>query len=312
MTYTPFKGVQVPGPERDFVGYGRRIPKVTWPNNARVAVSLVVNYEEGSEYSHPNGDGRNDGLVEMTYAMDPKYRDLCAELVFEYGSRAGIWRIERLLSEYKLPATIYACAVALERNREVGDWIREAGHEPCSHGWRWEESWRLTREEEAEHIRMAVELIRETTGERPLGWYCRYGPSINTRELVVEEGGFVYESDAYNDDLPYYVDVGEKKQLIVPYSMTYNDAKFSLPPSVGSPADFLDNLKRGFDTLWEEGATHPKMMSVGLHPRLIGQASRIHALREFIDYVQKKGGAWIARRIDIARWWHEHHASFPR
>ena len=144
MTYTPFKGVQVPGPERDFVGYGRRIPKVTWPNNARVAVSLVVNYEEGSEYSHPNGDGRNDGLVEMTYAMDPKYRDLCAESVFEYGSRAGIWRLERLLSEYKLPATIYACAVALERNREVGDWIREAGHEPCSHGWRWEESWRLT------------------------------------------------------------------------------------------------------------------------------------------------------------------------
>jgi peptidoglycan/xylan/chitin deacetylase (PgdA/CDA1 family) len=312
MTYTPFKGVQVPGPERDFVGYGRRIPKVTWPNNARVAISLVVNYEEGSEYSHPNGDGRNDGLVEMTYAMDPKYRDLCAESVFEYGSRAGIWRIERLLSEYKLPATIYACAVALERNREVGDWIREAGHEPCSHGWRWEESWRLTREEEAEHIRMAVESIRETTGERPLGWYCRYGPSVNTRELVVEEGGFVYESDAYNDDLPYYVEVGEKKQLIVPYSMTYNDAKFSLPPSVGSPADFLDNLKRGFDTLWEEGAIHPKMMSVGLHPRLIGQASRIHALREFIDYVQKKGGAWIARRIDIARWWHEHHASFPR
>jgi peptidoglycan/xylan/chitin deacetylase (PgdA/CDA1 family) len=210
MTYTPFKGVQVPGPERDFVGYGRRIPKATWPNNARVAISLVVNYEEGSEYSHPNGDGRNDGLVEMTYAMDPKYRDLCAESVFEYGSRAGIWRIERLLSEYKLPATIYACAVALERNREVGDWIREAGHEPCSHGWRWEESWRLTREEEAEHIRMAVESIRETTGERPLGWYCRYGPSINTRELVVEEGGFVYESDAYNDDLPYYADVGEK------------------------------------------------------------------------------------------------------
>ena len=191
--HKPFAGVEVPGPKRDFVGYGRRAPRVNWPGGARVAVSIVINYEEGSEYAHPNGDGRNDGLVEMTYAMDPSYRDLCAESVFEYGSRAGIWRIERLLTELKLPATIYACAVALERNREVAAWIREAGHEACSHGWRWEEVWRLSREEEAEHIRLAIESIRETTGERPLGWYCRYGPSVRTRELLVEEGGFVYD-----------------------------------------------------------------------------------------------------------------------
>ena len=136
----------------------------------------------------------------------------------------------------------------------------------------------------------------------------------NRRNLTFKystTSGFVYDSDVYNDDLPYYVDVGAKKHLVIPYSMTYNDAEFSLPPSVGSPGDFLDNLKRGYDTLWEEGATHPKMMSVGLHPRLIGQASRIHALREFLEYVEAKGGAWITRRIDIARWWHEHHASFP-
>jgi len=310
MAYTPFKGVDVPGPKRDFVGHGRHVPRVRWPNDARVAISIIINYEEGSEYSHPNGDGRNDGLSEVIYAMDPQYRDLCAESVFEYGSRAGIWRLERLLTEFKLPVTFYACAVALERNREVAGWLKEAGHEPCSHGWRWEEVWRLSREEEADHIRRAIESITETCGTRPLGWYCRYGPSVNTRELIVEEGGFAYDSDAYNDDLPYYVEVKGKRHLVIPYSMTYNDGKFGLLPSYGSPNDFVDNLKRGFDQLWAEGETHPRMMSLGLHPRLIGQASRIHALREFIEYVQSKGKVWFARRIDIANWWHEHHAEF--
>lgn len=310
MTYTPMKEIDIAGPRRDFVGYGRRVPRVRWPNDARVAISFVVNYEEGSEYSHGNGDGRNDGLTEMVYTMDSQYRDLCAESVFEYGSRAGIWRLERLFTSYRIPVTVYACAVALERNLEVAAWIREAGHEACSHGWRWIEQWRLTREEEAEHIRMAVQSIEATTGDRPLGWYCRYGPSIHTRELLMEEGGFIYESDVYNDDLPYYVDVKGKSRLIVPYSMTYNDAKFSLPPNYGSPEDYLDNLKRGFDYLWEEGASHPRMMSIGLHPRLIGQASRTHALREFIEYVKDRGGGWFARRIDIARWWHAEHENF--
>jgi peptidoglycan/xylan/chitin deacetylase (PgdA/CDA1 family) len=310
MTYQPFQGTAVSGPQRDFVGYGRRVPRVRWPQGARIAVSLVLNYEEGSEYAYPNGDRRNDGLTEVIYSMDPQYRDLCAESVFEYGSRAGVWRVERLLTQYKIPITFFACAVALERNREVGAWLREAGHEPCCHGWRWEEMWRLSREEEAEHIRLAIDSIKETCGQRPLGWYCRYGPSVNTRELIVEEGGFVYDSDAYNDDLPYFVEVKGKQQLIVPYSMTYNDGKFGLLPAYGSPADFLDNLKRGIDQLWEEGATHPRMMSIGLHPRLIGQASRIHALHEFIDYAQKKGAVWFCRRIDIARWWLDHHAEF--
>jgi len=310
MTFRPFQETAVPGPKRDLVGYGRRVPHARWPDGARVAVSLVLNYEEGSEYAYPNGDRRNDGLTEVIYAMDPQYRDLCAESVFEYGSRAGVWRVERLLTEYRIPITFFACAVALERNREVGAWLHEAGHEPCCHGWRWEEMWRLSREEEAEHIRLAIESMKETCGERPLGWYCRYGPSVNTRELVVEEGGFVYDSDAYNDDLPYFVEVKGKRQLIVPYSMTYNDGKFGLLPAYGSPADFLDNLKRGLDQLWDEGATHPRMMSIGLHPRLIGQASRTHALREFIDYALKKGGVWFCRRIDIARWWLDHHAKF--
>jgi peptidoglycan/xylan/chitin deacetylase (PgdA/CDA1 family) len=310
MAYTPFQYQDVPGPPRDLVGYGRHVPRVCWPDNARVAINLVLNYEEGSEYSHPAGDGRNDGLIEVIYAMDPAYRDLAAESVFEYGSRAGVWRVERLLTRYKIPITIFTCAVAIERNPEVGAWIREAGHEPCSHGWRWEEVWKLTPEQEADHIRMAVESIEATCGERPRGWYCRYGASVRTRELLVAEGGFTYDSDVYNDDLPYYTQVSGKQHLIVPYSFTYNDGKFGMLPGYGSPADYLDNLKRGFDMLWEEGETHPRMMSIGLHPRLIGQASRVHALREFIEYALGKGGVWFARRIDIAEWWNAHHHEF--
>lgn len=310
MAYKPFKEIDVPGPKRDMIGHGRHAPRVRWPGDARVAVSIVVNYEEGSEVTHGNGDKRNDGLQEVIYAMDPQYRDLAVESVFEYGSRAGIWRLERLLTEYRIPVTFYACAVALERNREVGAWIKEAGHEPCSHGWRWEEMWKLTRKEEKEHMLWAIESIRETTGSRPEGWYCRYGPSVNTRELVVEEGGFVYDSDVYNDDLPYYTTVKGKKHLIIPYSFTYNDGKFGLLPGYASPDDYFNTLKRGFDQLWREGATHPKMMSLGLHPRLIGQAARIDALREFLDYAQATGGVWFAKRIEIAKWWNQHSDSF--
>ena len=310
MTYKPLADIDAPGPKREFTGYGRRVPQVRWPGDARVAVSLVINYEEGSEYSHPSGDKRSDGLQEVIYAIDPQYRDLAVESVFEYGSRAGIWRLERLLTEYRLPVTFYACAVALERNLEVAQWLKEAKHEPCCHGWRWEEVWRLTREEEREHIRMAIESIRSTCGQRPEGWYCRYGPSVNTRELLLEEGGFVYDSDAYNDDLPYFVTVNGKQHLVVPYSFTYNDGKFGLLPGYASPTDFFDTLKRGFDELWAEGATHPRMMSIGLHPRLIGQATRMSALRQFIDYALGKGGAWFCKRIDIANWWHAHHREF--
>jgi peptidoglycan/xylan/chitin deacetylase (PgdA/CDA1 family) len=310
MAHQPFQFKDVPGPQRNLTGYGRNIPKVRWPDNARIAISLVLNYEEGSEQSHPAGDGSNDGLQEVIYAMDPGIRDLAAESVFEYGSRAGIWRFERLISHYNLPVTFFACAVALEQNPEVAAWICEAGHEACCHGWRWEEVYRLSREKEREHMQKAIESMTHTLGKRPKGWYCRYGPSVNTRELVVEEGGFTYDSDAYNDDLPYYVDVKGKSHLVVPYSLTYNDAKFGLVPSYGSPADFLDNLKRGFDALWAEGETHPKMMSIGLHPRLIGQASRMNALGEFIEYALGKGDVWFCRRLDIAEWWHEHHAEF--
>jgi allantoinase len=310
MAYSSLQDIDVPGPKRDFVGYGRHVPKVRWPGDARVAISLSLNYEEGSERSHPAGDASNDGLTEVSYSLDSSYRDLAAESVFEYGSRAGIWRLERLLTEFKIPVTFFACAVALERNPEVAAWLREAGHEPCCHGWRWEEMWLLSRDQEADHMRRAIASIEATCGERPRGWYCRYGASVNTRELLIEEGGFVYDSDAYNDDLPYIVKQGGRDHVVVPYSFTYNDGRFGLAPSYASPSDFLDTLKRGFDVLYQEGEDRPRMMSIGLHPRMIGQATRISVLREFLDYACAKDRVWFARRIDIAEWWRDHHHEF--
>ncbi len=301
---------EIPGPRRDYIGYGRNIPKVVWPNDARVVVNIIINFEEGSEV-HMAADGKNEaGLAELSYAMTPGYRDLAMESVYEYGLRAGIWRLQRLFDQKKIPVTFFAAAVALERNPEVAQWLRDSNHEPCSHGWRWEEVWLLSREEEKAHIEAAIISFEETCGQRPLGWYCRYGPSVHTRELLVEEGGFVYDSDAYNDDLPYYVDVKGKQHLILPYTFTYNDGRYVMPQGFGGPNDFYDLVKRGFDYYWEEGATYPRMMNIGLHPRLIGQAGRMSALSDFIDYAQKKGAVWFATRLEIANWWNEHHHEF--
>lgn len=297
----------IDGPKRDYVGYGRHVPKVNWPNGARVAVNIIINYEEGSERMKPLGDQESEGLAEIPYPIDNKYRDLCTESIYEYGSRAGIWRLQRLFDDLRVPVTFFGCAVAFERNPEVCEWIREAEHDVCSHGWRWEEVFRLTREEERDHIKRAVESIEKTCGSRPVGWYCRYGPSVNTRELVVEEGGFMYDSDAYNDDLPYFTEVNEKKHLVIPYSLTLNDTKFVLPQGFGSPTGFYDYLKRALDYLWDEGETYPRIMNIGLHPRLIGQPSRISALKEFILYAQQKEKVWFARRLDIANHWLKNH-----
>jgi peptidoglycan/xylan/chitin deacetylase (PgdA/CDA1 family) len=300
------------GPKRDLVGYGRRLPRAVWPGNAKVAVNVVVNYEEGSEYTVSGGDGQNEGLGEVTLGLSPQYRDLCMESVYEYGSRAGIWRLARLFDDYDLKATIFACAVAIEKNPDVGAWIQEAGHDVCSHGWRWEEVWRLTRDEEREHMRMAVESLAKTCGARPLGWYCRYGPSVNTRELVAEEGGFLYDSDSYNDDLPHFTTVKGKRQLVVPYSLTYNDLRYVFS-GFGSPVDFFELCRRAIDELRREGAEgYPKMMSIGLHPRWAGQAGRTSGLRDLIEYALGKGDVLFARRLDIARWWLANHRKFNR
>jgi peptidoglycan/xylan/chitin deacetylase (PgdA/CDA1 family) len=303
----------IPGPKRDLVGYGRKQPKVHWPNDARVALSIIVNNEEGAEYSKAAGDDRNEVLTEMSYAMAPEYRDLSAESVYEYGGRVGVWRLLRLFDEYRVKTTFFTAAVALERNPGVAVWLREAGHEACCHGWRWEEHWLLSREEERERMHWAIESIRETYGERPVGWYCRYGPSVNTRELLVEEGGFLYDADAYNDDLPYFVTVNDRQHLVVPYTLVYNDARYVAAQGYSSPQDFFDTCKRGIDEFRREAyAGFPKMMSVGLHPRWAGQAARTSALREFIEYCLETGDVWFARRVDIARWWLEHHEEFER
>jgi len=234
-------------------------------------------------------------------------RDLAMETMYEYGARVGFWRLMDIFDEYDVKSTFYVCAVALERNRKAARLIRERGHDVVCHGYRWEDVTLLSREQEREHIRLAVASIAETTGERPLGWYCRYGPSVNTRELVAEEGGFVYDSDAYNDDLPYWTMVGDKKHLVIPYSLVNNDSRFGAG-HFGPPEDFEEHLRYTFDRLYKEGATHPKMMSIGLHMRLAGHPARSEAVSKFIAYAKSFPDVWFAKRIDIARHWQENHA----
>jgi peptidoglycan/xylan/chitin deacetylase (PgdA/CDA1 family) len=298
------------GPARDFVGYGRRLPRVRWPGDARVAVSLCLNYEEGSERSYAAGDAANENSGENSRSFPPGVRNLAMESVFEYGSRAGIHRLLRMFDALGVKCTAFAAAVALACNREVADWMMESGHEICSHGWRWSEQWTMSRDEEAERIHQAVKLFEEVCGVRPEGWYSRYGPSVNTRELLVE-AGFLYDSDAYNDDLPYFATVKGRRHLVVPYSMTYNDGRFN-SAHFGDPEGWGNMLRMAFDYYWEEADECPRMMSIGLHPRWVGQAARASALRDFVQHAQRRGQVWFARRTDIAHWWLDHHESFAR
>ncbi len=293
---------------RDLIGYGRCPPDPKWPGGARLALNFVVNYEEGSEYSIGDGDGRTDtGLTERVSAAVPAgQRDLAAESMFEYGSRVGFWRLYRIFRERKVPFTVFACALALERNPKVAQAIREEELDFVSHGWRWVLHSNLTEAEEREHIRKAVASLEKTLGRRPLGWYCRYGPSENTRRLLVEEGGFLYDSDTYNDELPYWVEVSDKPHLVIPYSLTNNDSKFGTG-GFAKASDFFDFMKDAFDLLRDEGTTAPKMMSVGLHARLIGHPARAAGLIRFLDYVQRFDDVWLCGRDDVARHWIETH-----
>jgi len=289
--------------QRDFIGYAGNPPDPQWPGGARLAVNFVINFEEGAEPSIPDGDERSEtGITEVRVANETgRVRDLAAESLFEYGSRVGFWRLHRLFRERNLPVTIFGCALALERNPPAAQAIREAGYDVCSHGWRWEKHYELSRDEERERIRRAIASFEKTLGERPQGWYCRYGPSVNTRELVVEEGGFLYDSDAYNDELPYWVRVHDRPHLVVPYSMTNNDGKFvGWTPNADAWFGFV---RDAFDMLWREGATQPKMMSIGMHMRMMGHPARAAALERLIDYIGRHPAVWVTRRIDIARHW---------
>ena len=290
--------------ERDFVGYGGKGPRVEWPGGARIAVSLVVNYEEGSEYSLLDGDAHHETNNEVPSPIPLEQRDLLNESFFEYGSRVGVWRLLDMFDRYGVKTTFYCCALALERNRELAREITGRGHEPCGHGYRWTEPHRMSREEERADISRTVQSIAETTGERPVGWFTRYGPSVNTRELAAAEGGFLYDSMAANDDLPYYVRVNGRPWLVLPYSFETNDARFWRGGLV-SVNDFFEYLKDSFDCLYAEGGTQPKMMSVGLHCRIAGRPARSRAVARFLEYALGFSGVWFARRVDIARWWRE-------
>lgn len=288
----------VDGPPRDLIGYGEHPPLINWPGGAKVAIQIVVNYEEGSEKSFPMGDGQNDFLHEIPFHIDGQ-RDLAVESTYEYGSRVGIWRLFRVFEGAGVPASIFATAVALERNPAVAAKLAARRDEVVGHGYRWSNHFEMTRDEEREAIKRAVASIQKSTRTRPLGWYCRE-MSVNTRELVVEEGGFLYDSDCYSDDLPYWSIVKGKPHLVVPYTLVVNDCRYVMAQGYSSPEHFLEYAKATLNRLLKDGDGVSRMMSIGLHPRLSGVPARSDALARFIDYAQKTGQVWIARRIDIA------------
>ncbi|MCA4134020.1 polysaccharide deacetylase family protein [Arthrobacter sp. M4] len=291
---------------RDLIGYGENPPIVTWPGGAKVAVSLVLNYEEGAESSIEAGDARDEDVsIFGGWSADPTRRSLMKESFFEYGSRVGIWRYLGMLREYNVPATVMACGAALERNPEAARAIVRDGHEICAHGYKWRGTVGMTPAEERAEIRASLSAIEATTGVRPVGWYVREGITENTREILAEEG-FLYDSNSYSDDLPYHVAAGPNSHLVVPYSGDTNDARFWGNGSLGTAEDFFTVLKDSLDCLLIEGETVPKMMSVGLHLRIGGRPSVSHGVRRFLEYALAKDGVWFATREEIARWWIEH------
>ncbi len=293
---------------RDLVGYGPEVPPVNWPGGARLALQFVLNYEEGGENCILHGDSTSEAfLSEIVGAQAwPGQRHMSMESIYEYGSRVGVWRLLDLFERKSVPITLFGVAMALERNPQVAEAVMKAGHEICSHGYRWIDYRNVPDEIEREHLHKAIEIIQRLTGERPLGWYTGR-TSENTRRLVVEEGGFLYDADDYNDDLPFWTQVQGTDHLVVPYTLDANDMRFATPQGFNSGEQFLGYLRDAFDTLYEEGARTPRMMSVGLHCRLAGRPGRIRAVEQFIDHALSHEGVWFCRRIDIARHWCTHH-----
>jgi allantoinase len=293
---------------RDLVGYGEHPPHPCWPGDARIAVQFVLNYEEGAENCILHGDPASETFLSEIINAQPFIgaRHMSMESLYEYGSRAGVWRLLKLFKDRQLPLSVFAVGMALARNPELARKLVESGHEIVAHGWRWIDYHGVDEELEREHIRLAAETLKALTGKAPDGWYTGRN-SENTRRLLVEHGGFVYDSDSYSDDLPYWENVSGAAHLVIPYTLDTNDMRFATTQGFNSGDQFFTYLKDAFDTLYAEGADAPKMLSVGLHCRIAGRPARIAAVARFLDYVQNHDRVWICRRIDIARHWIEHH-----
>ena len=289
---------------RDLRGYGQHPPDPVWPGDARIAVQFVVNYEEGAENCVLHGDSAAEAFLSDIVGAEPvaDQRHMNMESLYEYGARAGFWRLHRMFTGNRMPVTVFGVAMALERNLEAVEGMQDAGWEIASHGYRWIDYQHLDEDTERLHLDKAIEIHARVTGERPLGWYLgRCSP--RSHRLVAEEGGFVYNADSYADDLPYWDYTFDRPQLMVPYTLDANDMRFATAQGFNSGQQFFDYLKDTFDVLYAEGS---RMMSVGLHCRLAGRPGRAAALARFLDYVADHDDVWVARRIDIARHWRKH------
>jgi allantoinase len=297
---------------RDLVGHGEHPPHAAWPGNARIAVQFVLNYEEGGENSVLHGDaGSEQFLSEMANPASYPERHLSMESIYEYGSRVGVWRLLREFERRGLPLTVFGVGMALQRHPELTRAFVELDHEIACHGWRWIHYQGMDEATEREHMRLGIEAIQSLTGQRPLGWYTgRDSPA--TRRLVVDAGGFEYDSDHYGDELPFWLRVTKTDgsvapHLVVPYTLDTNDMRFALPQGFAQGDDFFSYLRDSFDVLYDEGAESPRMLNIGMHCRLLGRPGRFRALQRFLDHVEAHDRVWICRRIDIARHWKETH-----
>ena len=297
---------------RDLVGYGRNPPQANWPGQARIAVQFVLNYEEGGENATLHGDpGSEQFLSEMFNPPSFADRHLTIESIYEYGSRVGVWRILREFEKRSLPLTVFGVSMALQRHPELTAAIVELGHEIACHGWRWINYQQMDEATERLHMHTGVDIIRKMTGLTPAGWYTGRD-SPNTRRLLLDHGGFEYDSDYYGDDLPFWMTVKKSDgavvpHLVVPYTLDVNDMRFALPQGYSQAEDFFIYLRDSFDVLYAEGAESPKMMSIGMHCRLLGRPGRILALQKFLDHIEKHDKVWVCKRVDIARHWKNQH-----
>ena len=293
---------------RDMIGYGGKPPEVRWPGDARIAVQFVINYEEGGENCVLHGDDASEAFLSEIVGALPfsGERHMNMESIYEYGSRAGFWRLHGMFTKRNLPVTVFGVAMAMERNPAVVEAMKSAGWEIASHGYRWIDYQSIEESVEREHLRRAVELHASLTGEKPAGWYLgRCSP--RSLQIAKEDGEFVYCADSYADDLPYWDYSGNSALLMVPYALDSNDMRFATPQGFNTGTQFFDYLKDSFDILYAEGADAPKMMSIGLHCRLAGRPGRAAAVEKFLDYISGYEQVWVTRRIDIANHWIEHH-----